>query len=728
MVKVRDDLPKNEDGSINVDKWVERVGVNHTEQERELLLQAVYLNLENGGHHLTPVNESCLKQGLIAAEILNSLNPDIETLIACVLYFVADYGDLKHQQVKDQFGAKVSDLVEGVSKLSMHSARANVTQSDAQRDNLRRMLLAVVEDVRVVLIKLAEKISALRAANQLDRAFKLELALESRDIYSPLANRLGIGQIKWELEDFAFRYLEPVAYKNIANLLDEKRLDRQVYIENVIGTIKSALEKEGVVAEVAGRVKHIFSIWRKMIRKNLAFKDIYDVRAVRILVDNIQDCYAALGAIHSLWQYIPKEFDDYIANPKENGYQSLHTAVIGPEGKTVEVQIRTYRMHEEAELGVAAHWLYKESRRHEPQYQSRINSLRNILEWSAEQEFESDVALKQELSEDRVYVFTPKGEIIDLPQGSTPLDFAYHVHSDLGNRCRGAKINGSIKPLNYTLNSGEQIDVITAKEGGPSRDWLNLQLGYLHSARARSKVRSWFKRQAREENINQGKEMLDRELKRLHLDASSIKPHLQKYQAKTMDDLYAGIGGGDIRIGQILNLIQQHSLAEEESGLPHYAKPTSSKQKATDVTIQGVGNLLCHFAKCCNPVPGDPIIGYITIGRGVTIHRQDCLDVLEKQEQSHRLIQVNWGEITKQRYSVDIQIEAYDRQGLLKDVTSTLRNEKINVLGVNTRTNPENNIAKLVLTIEIPDLDTLMTILNKILQIPNVLDATRVGK
>ncbi len=729
MVKVRDDLPKTQDGSIDIEKWVERVGVNYPEEHKAQLRQAVYLNLENGGHHLTPVNESCLKQGLTAAEILSALKPDIDTLVACVLYFPVDFGELTVIHIEEVFGKQVASLVDGVSKLSYHSAKASISQSDEQRDNLRKMLLAVVEDVRVVLIKLAEKISALRAVNNLDRLVKLDLALEARDIYSPLANRLGIGQIKWELEDFAFRYLEPVAYKNIAKLLDEKRLDREIYIEKLLSIIRESLAKEELNAHVVGRVKHIYSIWRKMIRKNLAFQDIYDVRAVRIMVDSVQDCYAALGVIHGLWQYIPKEFDDYIATPKENGYRSLHTAVIGPEGKTVEVQIRTFKMHDEAELGVAAHWIYKEGKKQESNYQHKINSLRNILEWSAEQEFESDVALKQELSEDRVYIFTPKGEIIDLPLGATPLDFAYHVHSDLGNRCRGAKINGSIKPLNYILNSGEQVEIISTKTGGPSRDWLNPQLGYLNSARARSKVRSWFKRQAREENIIQGKEVLDRELKRLHLDMASIKPHLQKFQARNMDDIFAGVGGGDIRVGQILNLIQQHSLTNDSNDIPiSVSKINNLKKKNTEVTIQGVGNLLCHFAKCCNPVPGDPIIGYITIGRGVTIHRQDCLGVLEKEEEAHRLIQVNWGEFTKELYLVDIYIEAYDRQGLLRDVTSTLSNEKINVLAVNTRTNQENNIAQLTLSIEIPDLDTLMTVLNKILQIPNVLEARRLGK
>lgn len=729
MVKVRDDLPKTQDGSVDIEKWVERVGSHYSDEHKELLKRAAYINLENGGHHLTPVNESCLKQGLLTAEILTTLRPDIETLVACILYFVIDFGDLTLEKAKENFNEHVVALLEGMCKLSYHSAKAHANHSDLQRDNLRKMLLAVVEDVRVVLIKLAEKISALRAASQLDRSTKLTLALEARDIYAPLANRLGIGQIKWELEDFAFRYLEPIAYKNIAKLLDEKRLDREIYIETVIAKINSSLKAENVQAEVVGRVKHIYSIWRKMIRKNLPFKEIYDVRAIRILVDNLHDCYAALGIVHGLWQYVPKEFDDYIATPKENGYQSLHTAVVGPEGKTVEIQIRTHKMHEEAELGVAAHWLYKEGKSHEPQYHTKINSLRNILEWTSEQEFESDAALQQELSEDRVYVFTPKGEIVDLPQNATPLDFAYHIHSDLGHRCRGAKINGVIKPLNYVLSSGEQVDVIAAKTGGPSRDWLNTELGYLNSARARSKVRSWFKQQDKQDNVAQGKESLERELKRLHLNVSEIKENLDKFKVKNMEELHAGIGRGDLRIGQILNVLQQQSLLKEKEEMPPVIrKPVSSSKKATEVTIQGVGNLLCHFAKCCNPVPGDPIVGYITIGRGVTIHRQDCLDVLEKQEQSHRLIQTDWGDITKELYSVDIAIEAYDRQGLLRDITSTLSNNKINVMSIHTKTNHENNVAVITLAIEIPDLDTLITILNKILQIPNVLEARRVGR
>jgi len=728
MVKVRDELPKAIDGSIDIEAWVERLSEGKPEQEKNLISQAAYINLESGGHQLTPVRETCLKQGLVTAEILNTLNPDTPTLLAGILYYVVDFGELSLKSVTETFGKEVSALIDGVSKLAQHSEKAKQNQTHAQRDNLRRMLLAVVEDVRVVLVKLAEKISALRAATQLDNQVKVDLALETRDIYAPLANRLGIGQIKWELEDFAFRYLEPVAYKNIAKLLAEKRLDRETYIENVLAEINKAVLAEDIKCEISGRVKHIYSIWRKMIRKNLDFQEIYDVRAVRILVPNIHDCYAVLGIIHSLWQYIPQEFDDYIASPKENGYRSLHTAVVGPEGKTLEIQIRSFKMHDEAELGVAAHWLYKEDRKHDPSYHSQINALRNILEWSENQEFESDEAIKQELSEDRVFVFTPQGEIIDLPAGATPLDFAYHVHTELGHRCRGAKINGKIKTLTYTLNSGEQVDIITTKIGAPSRDWMNAQLGYLVSARARSKVRSWFKRQDRNANITEGKELLDRELKRLDLGTSTLKPIIERFNVKSLDDLYAGVGGGDIRIGQIVNSLQKITFQESQENLiPTKQRSIHNSSSGDEITIHGVGNLMCHFAGCCNPVPGDPIIGYITIGRGVTIHKQDCINVLEKDDEVKRLIQVDWGDNTTKYYSVDLSILAYDRQNLLRDITNVLSNDKINVRTVNTQTSKDTNIANLILSVEIPDLDTLMNVLNKIMQLPNVLEASRVG-
>ncbi|MBS0290795.1 MAG: GTP diphosphokinase [Proteobacteria bacterium] len=728
MVKIRDDLPKNQDGSINIHEWIERVAKDRPAKEKNLLAQGALLNLEHGGHHLTCVNESCLRQGLTTAETLATLEPDIATLLAAIVYFPAHYGELTLDLIKTTLGTEVAALVSGVIQITTHTSQAKGTNSTAYHDNLRKMLLAVVEDVRVVLIKLAERITSLRAASVLDKELRHQYALETRDIYAPLANRLGIGQIKWELEDFAFRYLEPDAYKNIAKLLDEKRLDREVYVKKVIEQIKAALAKESIEAEVSGRVKHIYSIWRKMIRKHLDFQDIYDVRAVRILVPHIRDCYGALGIVHALWQHIPKEFDDYIATPKENGYRSLHTAVIGPQGKTIEIQIRTFEMHQEAELGVAAHWLYKEGGKLDQNYQKKLNTLRQILDWS-DQAQESDVneALLQELLEDRVYIFTPRGDVIDLPLGATPLDFAYHIHTSLGHRCRGAKVNGSIVPLNYQLNSGEQVEILSIKEGMPSRDWLNPQLGYITSVRARAKVHSWFKRQARDQNIIQGREILEKEFKRMGLELASLNRALPKFNLKNLEDLYAALGGGDLGVGQVINALQkEEQLDEEEAFSAHLTKPSMLQ---SDITIQGVGNLLCHFGRCCKPLPGDRIVGYITLGRGVTIHRQDCLNVLNKDvDDEQRIIQVQWGETRRNVYPVDISIRAYDRQGLLRDITSILTNEKLNVIAVNTLTNKDDNIANLVLTLEIPDLNGLMNILNKIMHLPNVLEVHRVAQ
>ncbi len=725
MVKIRDDLPKSADGSIDIAQWAQRISVNRTDKEKALLQQAAMLNLEHGGHHLTSVNESCLRQGLLTAETLLTLEPDVETLLAAVVYFPAHYGELSTELIQSTLGTEVATLVSGIAQITTRTSQAKGSSSSAQHDNLRRMLLAVVEDVRVVLIKLAERITSLRAAAVLDKDVRTQFALETRDIYAPLANRLGIGQIKWELEDFAFRYLEPDAYKNIAKLLDEKRLDREIYIKNVIEQLKTSLGEEEIEADISGRVKHIYSIWRKMIRKNLDFSDIYDVRAIRILVPEVRDCYAALGIVHSLWQHIPKEFDDYITTPKENGYRSLHTAVIGPEGRTIEIQIRTFQMHQEAELGVAAHWLYKEGGKLDPNYQKRLNSLRQILDWSEQaKDSEFNEVLLQEVLEDRVYIFTPQGDVVDLPSGSTPLDFAYHIHTDLGHCCRGAKVNGSIVPLNYQLTSGEQVEILSIKEGNPSRDWLNPNLGYLKSARGRAKVHNWFKRQARDQNIIQGREMLEKEFKRVGLELSGLGKVLPKLGVKSLEDLYVAIGGGDLRISQVINALHKSDAAENEMETitPQLAKSSSSH---SEITIQGVGNLLCHFGRCCKPLPGDRIIGYITLGRGVTIHRQDCINVLTKPEDENRLIQVQWGESGKNVYPVDVSIKAYDRQGLLRDITSILSNERINVIAVNTFTNKDDNIAHLVLTLEIPDLNGLMNILNKILQLPNILEASR---
>lgn len=720
MVKIRDELPLTETGSIDADTWVERILSERPQHEKDVLLNAVKLSAEHG--------EVGLRLGLQTAAVLITLEPDIATLIAAVLYYPTKNEKITLADVETSFGHEVSQLIAGLIEITTRSQKMQGHPTKAQHDNLRRMFLAVVEDVRVVLIKLAERIIVIREKVAQNDAERIQFALEARDIYAPLANRLGIAQIKWELEDLAFRNLEPEAYKHIAHLLHEKRIAREAYVNKVILQVQAALAQEHIDAEVTGRVKHIYSIWRKMIRKNLNFQDIYDVRAIRILVPDIRDCYGALGVVHALWQHIPKEFDDYIATPKENGYRSLHTAVVGPEGRIIEIQIRTFQMHQEAELGVAAHWIYKEGGRVKTNYQKKLNALRQVIDVSDET-LDSDARehLLQEILEDRVYVFTPQGEVVDLPLGATPLDFAYYIHTDLGHHCRGAKVNGSIVPLNYPLNSGEQVEILSIKHGVPSRDWLNTSLGYLKTARARSKVHNWFKRQARDENLVQGREMLEKEFKRLGLDLTGIGNVLGKLNIKSLDDLYAAIGGGDVRIAQVVNVFQQRS-EPTDINIEDLVNPSKRGKThvPSEITIQGVGNLLCHFGGCCKPLPGDPIVGYITLGRGVTIHRQDCVNVYDKMSAEHRLIQVEWGESDQNLYPVDLRVRAYDRQGLIRDITSILSNEKVNVVSIHTHTNKDNNIAEIIVTIEISDLNGLMVILNKIMQLPNILEAERV--
>ncbi len=726
MVKVRDDLPKTKEGTIDLPSWIARISKDKNKTETEKLTQACLLAFEYGANYLTLYQESCLRQGLVCTEILSILQPDIDTLIASILYFSYKYAKLPLYIIEKQFGVAVVDLIKGVATISetqSKTTRDKALSTEAQRDNLRRMLLAVVEDVRVVLIKLAEVVSALRASDKLDQNIKLQLALETRDIYAPLANRLGMGQIKWELEDFAFRYIEPHAYKKIAQLLDERRLDREQYIHTVRHNLRHALEQEGVACEVVGRVKHIYSIWRKMVHKDVDFKEIYDVRAVRVLVPKISDCYAALGVVHTIWQPIPQEFDDYIAIPKENGYRSLHTAVIGPQGKSLEVQIRTVEMHKESELGVAAHWRYKEGGKTDPRLQKKLFFLRQILE--NVDELPGEDALKSALFEDRVYVFTPKGKVIDLPLGATVLDFAYQVHTDIGHRCRGAKIQGQMVPLNRALKSGDQVDIVTTKEGGPSRDWINPHLGYLFSSRAKSKVLAWFKKLDHEKNIQAGQALIQKEFKRLGLEDISLVKIAQQLHFKTLNDMYNALGIGELKSAQVINAILPQAELSPEL-MPIVSKPSTIPRQRSDITIQGVGDLKHHYGHCCKPLPGDPIVGYITIGKGITIHRQDCLNVLYTSEESdNRLIQVSWGNTGRSVYPVDIQINAYDRQGLLRDITSILTSEKVNITRVNTFTNKLDNGSQFKLTIEIPGLNDLGKVLNKISQLPNVLEVVR---
>jgi GTP pyrophosphokinase len=615
-------------------------------------------------------------------------------------------------------------------------ARANergpvLGQIEDQSDTVRKMLVALVDDVRVALIKLAERTCAIRAVKNSPET-RYRVAREVADIYAPLAHRLGIGHIKWELEDLSFRYLQPDSYKKIAKLLDEKRLDRQGYIEQVIAELRQQLESAGIHAEFSGRAKHIYSIWRKMQRKGIGFSQVYDIRAVRVLVPEVKDCYAALGIVHGLWRNVPNEFDDYIANPKDNGYRSLHTAVIGPNGKVLEVQIRSFDMHEEAEFGVCAHWRYKgadKSHKTVNSYEEKIAWLRQVLEWHEETGALSEVTEQFSRAQDRVYVFTPDGHVVNLEHGSTPLDFAYHIHTEVGHRCRGAKVNGRIVPLTYVLQTGEQVEILTSKDNAPRRDWLQANLGYLKGARARAKVQTWFRQQAREDNIAAGRNLLEKEFKRLALTSLDYKAVAERVRSATVEDMYAAVGVGSLSASQVLHAAQALLTGDEQvepTLPPQLMRKRASKEPAGAVHIRGVGNLLTHIAGCCRPVPGDAIIGYITVGRGVSVHRQDCAKILQLQyAESERIIEVSWGD-EQATYPVELAIQAHDRQGLLRDITQLFATERINVLALNTLSDVANNTANMRLTIEIASLDALSGLLSKLNGLRNIISAKRV--
>lgn len=594
-----------------------------------------------------------------------------------------------------------------------------------QSEALRKMLLAVVSDVRLVLVRIAEQLYRLRLAKKAPMDEQQALAIETREIYAALANRLGVWRLKWELEDLAFRYLEPVTYKQIAQSLNEKRTERESFIATVKSQLLVELAKAGLDADISGRPKHIYSIWRKMQRKGSGLEHIFDERAVRVLVNDVRECYAALGVVHNLWSYLPGEFDDYIANPKENNYQSLHTAVIGPEGRTVEVQIRTHDMHRQAELGVAAHWRYKEGSPPEAAFDQKIRFIRHILEPSDRDDELLD-QIRDDVFEDRVYAVSPKGDVAEMPAGSTPLDFAYHVHTQVGHRCRGAKVNGRIVPLSYKVQNGDKIEIITASEAKPSRDWLNPQLGYLAATRSRAKVRSWFRQQDKEQNRRQGREMLDRELARLNvrdIPANEIAKHL-KFKDSTA--LCTALGAGDLSTAAIATALQ--NLRRDEYG-EILKKPRQRKSKAAQrnkTSISGIGDLLSTFARCCRPVPPEHIAGYITQGRGVSIHRQDCGNFLRLNSRNpERVIEVDWGNSEHASYPAELKLYAYDRQGLLRDISSVLADEKISVLAMQTKSDKKRMQAIMELSIEVPDLPALSRIISRLEQVPNVTSVRR---
>jgi GTP pyrophosphokinase len=668
------------------------------------------------------------------------LKLDAGTVRAALLIGLAGAHAFDADDVAARFGADTATLVAGAAR--MDEIRATPPQGDAneraaQAERLRKMLLAMVEDIRVVLIKLAERTAALRflmAGGAERKDARQQSAREVLDLFAPLANRLGVWQLKWELEDLSLRALEPDVYKSIATLLDERRLDRQRYIEDVIAILAHELDAAGVPGEITGRPKHIYSIWNKMRRKQAGIDSLYDIRAVRILVDDVKGCYAALGIVHHLWTPLAGEFDDYIAKPKANDYRSLHTAVIGPEGKPLEVQIRTREMHQHSEYGVAAHWRYKEGAakgsRRDPAFEDRIAWLRQVLDWKDAVVDASDwlAAFKSSLFTDTIYVLTPQGKVVDLPVGSTPVDFAYAVHTSLGHRCRGARVDGTMVPLHYALKNGQRVEIVAAKQGGPSRDWLNPEQGYAHSHRARTKIRQWFKAQQHEETLAQGRAIVERELARAGATAVSLDAVAVKAGFAKADELYAAVGRAELNTRQLVAAIRAvrapEAEAEPETPADVVARQSRAAGAGSGILVVGVDRLMTNLARCCKPAPPDPIVGFVTRGKGVTIHRRRCSNVLRmRAREPERLIDADWGKPRDEVFPVDVVLEAMDRQGLLRDITEILSREKINVTAANTLT--RNSVTRMAFTLEVQSGDALARALALVRDVRGVLSASR---
>jgi GTP diphosphokinase / guanosine-3',5'-bis(diphosphate) 3'-diphosphatase len=732
---------------LSLEELLARLPDYYTPADRALIQRAYRVAEKAHAGQKRASGEPYVNHLLAVAAILAEFSMPADVVTAGLLHDTIEDTPIKADDLHRDFSDEVVNLVQGVTKLTQlprvsrgeHREEAllrsngNETQIDdeaALRDRkhdlsietLRKTFLAMDSDVRVVFIKLADRLHNMRTLGAFPEAKRHRIAQETLDIFAPLANRLGIWQIKWELEDLGFRYTNPDKYKEIAEQLAVRRESREAEIQNIIESITKLLKEAGIKAEISGRPKHIYSIYKKMVEKGKPFDLVRDVRGVRLIVPDVAACYAALGVIHTHWRPIPNEFDDYIAAPKDNFYQSLHTAVIYDDGRPVEVQIRTLDMDENAEFGIASHWRYKEGGSRD-KYDERINWLRRVMEWRQDvddaQEFVD--GMKTDVFKDRVYIFTPHGDIIDLPSGSTPIDFAYHVHTNVGNRCRGAKVNNKLVPLDYALHTGEQVEILTAKQGGPSRDWLNPSLGLVRTQRARSKIRAWFKKQDQDQNVTQGREILVHEIQRLglpELDDDGLK-HLARQFDHTPEELYVALGCGDMNIARVVNKL----IETKESDDVLVVVPASSDAVPTEaVTVLGLKGLLTSMGKCCNPTPGDEIIGYITRGHGATIHRQDCPNMLRIQDRE-RLVKVSWGENVR-TYPVPIRIRAYDRQGLMGDITTLLNSESVNIVDVQVRIT--KNLADLRIVIEVKDIAQLSRILARIENLPNVLEAQRI--
>ncbi|MBI3739575.1 MAG: bifunctional (p)ppGpp synthetase/guanosine-3',5'-bis(diphosphate) 3'-pyrophosphohydrolase [Chloroflexi bacterium] len=732
--------------AVPLEKLLEQLPDTYSLADKELIQRAYRVAEEAHRDQKRISGEPYINHCLAVAQILAELRVPPEVLAAGLLHDTVEDTTVTLNDIHNDFGDVVASLVDGVTKLTnlprvsrddQHAEKAHSNAAepetkaaslgrrpDMASETLRKTFLAMGDDVRVVLIKLADRLHNMRTLGHMPESKRKRIAQQTLDIFAPLANRLGIWQIKWELEDLAFRYVNPEKYKEIAEQLAERRPDREAQIQAIIESLKKIFNDHNIRVELSGRPKHIYSIYKKMQEKGKAFESVRDVRAVRLIVPDVTACYTALGLIHTHWRPIPGEFDDYIAAPKDNFYQSLHTAVIWDDGKPLEVQIRTPDMHQSAEYGIAAHWRYKEGAKRDKSYEQRINWLRNMMEWRSDVDDATEFveSMQSDVFQDRVYVFTPRGDIIDLPARSTPLDFAYHVHTDIGHRCRGAKINGKLVPLYHELKTGDQVEILTAKRGGPSRDWLNSNLGLVKTQRAKSKIRLWFKKEDYQQNLSQGRLLLERELQRLGIPETNFEKMARDFGYKTPEEMFVDLGTGDLSVSKIIHEISQR---EENANLLTAGVPTTEQTATGAVNVVGLKGLLTTMGKCCHPAPGDQIIGYITRGRGATIHRQDCPNILRLGLQDReRLVRVDWGTQVR-TYPVSIRIRAYDRQGLMGDISNLLDDENVNIADV--KVNVNRSLAELRLIVEVQDISQLSKILTKLENVPNVTEAHRVS-
>lgn len=701
----------------------------------ELIIKAYHFAQASHEGQLRNSGEKFFIHPFNVAMNLADLNMDTATIIAGLLHDTIEDTEITHEQIAEKFGIEIADLVEGVTKLKKLQYK---TKQENQAENLRKMVLAMAKDIRVIIVKLADRIHNMRTLEYMRDEKRREKALETLEIYAPLAHRLGISKIKWELEDLSLRYLDPQNYYDLVEKVSKRRQEREEYIKSIIKTLEEKLDKVNIKSDISGRPKNFYSIYKKMVHQNKAFEQIFDLTAIRVLVDDIKDCYEVLGIVHSLWKPIPGRFKDYIAMPKPNMYQSIHTTVIGPKGETFEVQIRTWEMHKTAEYGIAAHWKYKEGSTKADNFDEKLTWLRQLLEWQSDLNDPRDFmeTLKIDFFTDEVFVFTPKGDVINLPEGSTPIDFAYRVHSEVGDKCVGAKVDGRIVPLNYRLQNGNIVEIVTSKSSiGPSRDWLKI----VKSTQAKNKIRQFFKIKERDVNIIRGKEMLEKESKRLGYKPSEllkeewIKSIISKMSISSIEDLYSALGYGSISLSQVVPKLKviynKENDTEDEKILVESQSKQNQKKKTTNkfsqgVKVKGVDNIKIRFARCCNPVPGDEIIGFITKGRGVAIHRTDCPN-LSGSEDTERFIEVNWDNEKQSAYPAEIQIRANDRFGLLSEITQRITDSDIGLMGLNARTD-KDKIAIVNLTLEIKDIDDLRQLMRKIKKIESIIDVYRV--